>query len=81
MAYKMKMKKKNNLKGKQTKLDANKDGKIGKEDFAMLRNKKEKGNGMIIFGHTPREWKRRAKEHKWFIGALIISFVLGGIII
>ena len=38
-------------------------------------------NGMIIFGHTPREWKRRAKEHKWFIGALIISFVLGGIII
>ena len=36
---------------------------------------------MIIFGHTPREWKRRAKEHKWFIGALIISFVLGGIII
>ena len=25
---------------------------------------------MIIFGHTPREWKRRAKEHKWFIGAL-----------
>ena len=42
MAYKMKMKKKNNLKGKQTKLDANKDGKIGKEDFAMLRNKKKK---------------------------------------
>ena len=36
---------------------------------------------MIIFGHTPREWKRRAKDHKWFIGALIISFVLGGIII
>ena len=27
---------------KQTKLDANKDGKIGKEDFAMLRNKKKK---------------------------------------
>jgi|TARA_Y100001938_G_C7892864_1_gene330616 hypothetical protein len=40
MVYKMKMKKKN-LKGKQTKLDANKDGKIGKEDFAMLRNKKK----------------------------------------
>ena len=38
----MKMKKKNNLKGKQTKLDANKDGKIGKEDFAMLRNKNKK---------------------------------------
>ena len=36
------MKKKNNLKGKQTKLDANTDGKIGKEDFAMLRNKKKK---------------------------------------
>ena len=31
---------KGNLKGNQTKLDANKDGKIGKEDFAMLRNKK-----------------------------------------
>ena len=38
----MKMKKKNNLKGGQKKLDANKDGKIGKEDFAMLRNKKKK---------------------------------------
>ena len=34
------MKMKSNLKGNQTKLDANKDGKIGKEDFAMLRNKK-----------------------------------------
>ena len=31
---------------------------------------------MIIFGHTPREWKRRAKEHKWFIGALLVAFVL-----
>ena len=28
------------LKGKQGKLDANKDGKIGKADFAMLRKKK-----------------------------------------
>ena len=42
MVYKMKMKKKNNLKGKQTKLDANKDGKISKQDFAMLKNKKKK---------------------------------------
>ena len=42
MAYKMKMKKKNNLKGKQTKLDANKDGRISGEDFAMLKNKKKK---------------------------------------
>ena len=42
MAYKMKMKKKNTLKGNQTKLDANKDGKISKEDFAMLKNKKKK---------------------------------------
>mgnify|MGYP003136865059 CR=1 FL=1 len=41
MAYKMKMKKKNTLKGNQTKLDANKDGKISKEDFAMLKNKKK----------------------------------------
>ena len=36
---------------------------------------------MIILGHTPREGKRRAKEHKWFIGVVIISFVLGGIIL
>ena len=42
MAYKMKMKKKSGLKGNQSKLDANKDGKIGKQDFAMLRNKKKK---------------------------------------
>ena len=41
MVYKMKMKKKN-LKGKQTKLDANKDGRISGEDFAMLKNKKKK---------------------------------------
>ena len=42
MAYKMKMKKASKLKGGQKKLDANKDGKIGKQDFAMLRNKKKK---------------------------------------
>jgi len=42
MVYKMKMKKASKLKGNQKKLDANKDGKIGKEDFAMLRNKKKK---------------------------------------
>ena len=42
MAYKMKMKKASKLKGNQKKLDANKDGKIGKQDFAMLRNKKKK---------------------------------------
>jgi len=41
MRYKIKMKNKNNLKGNQTKLDANKDGKISKEDFAMLKNKKK----------------------------------------
>jgi len=42
MVYKMKMKKTSKLKGNQKKLDANKDGKIGKQDFAMLRNKKKK---------------------------------------
>ena len=42
MAYKMKMKKPAKLNGGQKKLDANKDGKIGKQDFAMLRNKKKK---------------------------------------
>ena len=36
---------------------------------------------MTIFGHTPREWKRIAKENKWFIVALVISFALGGIIL
>ena len=29
---------------------------------------------MIIFGHTPRE-EEKAKEHKWFIAAIVISFV------
>ena len=36
---------------------------------------------MIIFGHTPREWKRRVKENKWMIVALVVSFILGGLII
>jgi len=36
---------------------------------------------MIIFGHTPREWKRRAKESKWMMVALVVSFILGGLII
>ena len=36
---------------------------------------------MIIFGHTPREWKRRAKDHKWFIVAIVIYFALGGVIL
>ena len=39
------MKKKNGSKkvmGKRKKLDANKDGKLTKEDFAMLRKKKKK---------------------------------------
>ena len=37
--YKMKMKKKNTLKGNQIKFDANKDGKISGNDFALLKNK------------------------------------------
>ena len=35
-----------NLKGKQNKLDANKDGKISGEDFAILRVKKAEGGDM-----------------------------------
>ena len=35
---------------------------------------------MIIFGHTPREWKRRAKENKWMIVALVVFFALGATI-
>ena len=42
MSYKMKMKKASKLKGGQKKLDANKDGRISGEDFAMLKNKKKK---------------------------------------
>ena len=42
MAYKRKMKKASKLKGGQKKLDANKDGKVSGEDFAMLKNKKKK---------------------------------------
>ena len=34
------------LKGKQPKLDANKDGKISGEDFALLRVSKAKGGKM-----------------------------------
>jgi hypothetical protein len=36
---------------------------------------------MIIFNHSHKEWKRRVKEHKWFIVALVISFALGGVIL
>jgi len=36
---------------------------------------------MILFGHTPREWVRRAGIHKKFILAVVIAFILGGIII
>ena len=42
MKYKIKMKKASKLKGGQKKLDANKDGRISGEDFAMLKNKKKK---------------------------------------
>jgi len=36
-----KMKKGKKVKGKRTKLDMDKDGKLTKRDFAMLRNKKK----------------------------------------
>ncbi len=35
---------------------------------------------MIIFGHTPREWKRRAMLHKTSIIVAVISFALGATI-
>mgnify|MGYP007073192798 CR=1 FL=1 len=35
---------------------------------------------MIVFGHTPREWKRRALQHKLCWAALVVSFVLGAVI-
>ena len=37
-----KPKKGKKLKGKQSKIDANKDGKISKKDFMMLKKKKKK---------------------------------------
>ena len=38
----MKPKKKSKVMGKRKKLDMDKDGKLTKKDFAMLRNKKKK---------------------------------------
>jgi len=35
---------------------------------------------MIIFGHTVREWKRRAMLHKTCIIINVVSFVLGAAI-
>jgi hypothetical protein len=35
---------------------------------------------MIIFGHTPREWRRRALNNKALIVSHIVMFILGGII-
>jgi hypothetical protein len=35
---------------------------------------------MIIFGHTPQEWVRRAKLHKGVIIACVVSFILGAVI-
>jgi hypothetical protein len=32
---------------------------------------------MLIFGHTPKEWKRRAMLHKTCIIVAVVSFVLG----
>ena len=39
--YKMMNKKTKKVVGKRKKLDINKDGKLTKKDFAMLRNKKK----------------------------------------
>ena len=40
--YMMKPKKGKKIMGKRKKLDMDKDGKLTKKDFAMLRNKKKK---------------------------------------
>ena len=42
MYGKMKPMKKKKVMGKRKKLDANKDGKLTKQDFAMLRKKKKR---------------------------------------
>lgn len=35
---------------------------------------------MIIFGHTPREWKRRLLIYKWHIASYVAVFILGAVI-
>ena len=40
------------LKGKQKKLDANKDGEISKDDFKLLRSKKEMKKGGKVKGYS-----------------------------
>ena len=64
---------------KQKKLAAvaNPKKKITRADF---KKNNEKEENMIIFGHTPREWKRRAKENKWYVVALVVFFALGAAI-
>ncbi len=38
------------------------------------------GGDMIVFGHTPREWLRRARYHKKPIIACVVSFILGALV-
>ena len=49
------------LKGKQKKLDKNKDGKISGEDFAMIRENAKDGGCMQIkgFGKARRPKKKK----------------------
>ena len=54
-------------KGNQKKLDVNKDGKISKEDFAMLRKKKGKGK---MAKHTKKMSKGGAKKKMMYGGAM-----------
>lgn len=35
---------------------------------------------MIIFGHTPREWKRRFLLNKWLVASYVAIFILGAVI-
>ena len=49
---------KGSLVGNQTTLDANKDGDITGEDFAMLRNKKQEGGSMLV----PPEMEAMAED-------------------
>lgn len=35
---------------------------------------------MIVFGHTPREWKRRFLNNKWLFISYVIVFILGALI-
>lgn len=35
---------------------------------------------MIIFGNTPKDWKRKFLNNKWLIASYVVMFMLGALI-